>query len=142
VVATLAILGLIIPSKTVGDAGTAMVLKKTPLDVLTESSTPDEVKEAIVYAANNTGADPDKMKVIANCESTGYKDICILDTNNKYSCGFFMFQQKTLEYYCPDLRWGKEYPADNVVCAARMFAKSINVIKSNWVICSQKWLDK
>ena len=141
-IATLAILGLMIPSKTTGDVSTAMVQKKTPLDVLTVSSTPDEVKEAIVYAAHNTGADPEKMKAIANCESTGYKDICILDTNNKYSCGFFMFQEATLKRYCPDLNWGKEYPADNIICAARMFAMSINVIKSNWVTCSQKWLDK
>jgi hypothetical protein len=114
--------------------GTAL---QDPLESLSATSSKDEVKQAIVYTAKNNGVDPEIMIALAGCES-GFKDICITDTNNKLSCGFFMFQKTTLKGYCPDLHWGDLYPADGIICAARMIKQGL--LKAHWVHCAKSIL--
>lgn len=109
-----------------------------PISVLSARDTIEAIKEAEVYVANNNGINSDIFVRMSTCENQGLKDICIIDTNGKLSCGVFMFQEDTFKRYCPDLTWGKGHLADNIVCAGRVMAKGIEVVQSNWVICSQK----
>lgn len=71
---------------------------------------------------------------LANCEST-FRDICIIDTNGKLSCGMFQFQKTTFERYCPDLKWHDSVKSD-AMCADRMIVKGL--LKENWKTCSKK----
>ena len=114
-----------------------LAIQTKTLSSLSVTSSKDEIKSAIRYEAINNGVNPETMIALANCES-GFKDICIVDTNQKLSCGFFMFQKTTLKGFCPDLHWGDLYPYDGIVCAARMI--KIGLMSKHWVNCSKQIL--
>ena len=123
-----------------GDIGTALVIP-SPLDVLTETSSKDEIKQAIVYEAKNNSINPFLMTDLSDCEND-FRNSCIVDTNHKLSCGPFMFQENTFKGFCPELEWRVKNmifmnPADNIRCAVKMASKNINLIRQHWVICSR-----
>ena len=131
----MAIIGAMIPLKTTGDESKAVRLQ-TPLDVLSAQSTKEQIKEAVVFVANNKEI-ASQMIALADCES-GFKDICIIDTNKKLSCGIFMFQEATMKGYCPAMEWGTGHVADSIECAAKMIKDGL--LKVHWVNCSKKIL--
>ena len=133
--AALVILGLTIPLKTQSDVQVAPQIQETPLSSLPSQPNEVQIKQAIEYVANNNGISSEKMIALANCES-GFKDICITDTNGKLSCGIFMFQEKTLKGYCPDLSWGKGYIKDSILCAAKVLSHI--PMSVDWTVCSYK----
>ena len=133
-VATLAIIVLLIPSTIHSDKGNATQILN-PLESLPVNPTATQIKEAIVFTAKNNEVNADTMVALAKCES-GFKDICIVDTNNKLSCGIFMFQKATFEGFCPDLQWGDYHVADNILCAGRMIKKGLQAY--HWVNCTLK----
>jgi hypothetical protein len=112
----------------------------TALNTLTENSNSWQIKQAIGEVAINKER-AEIMVKIAECES-GFRDVCIIDTNGKWSCGIFMFQESTLKMFCPDLKWGKGEVKDNIICASRVMSGSISVIKKHWVNCSIKVFTK
>lgn len=71
---------------------------------------------------------------LANCES-GFKDICIVDTNGKLSCGIFMYQKSTFNHFCKG-NWLN--PLDQLKCADNMIHNGR--LKLDWVNCSKKIL--
>lgn len=99
-------------------------LSTTPL-------TPERIKEIIGGYSLKYGK---VMIELATCES-GVRDICIMDTNNKLSCGIFMFQKSTFLHYCPDLKWHNSIK-DDIVCAERVI-RQIG-IENDWKTCSKR----
>jgi len=79
----------------------------------------------------------DQIIALANCES-GFRDICIVDTNQKLSCGIFMFQKTILKGYCPNLHWGTGYVADSIECATKMIKDGL--LKVHWITCAKQIL--
>lgn len=147
VIGTLVLLGIAIPTKIIGDKSEAVKVQKNPLESLSDTSSIQDKIKAIRFVAINNGVDPELMVRFSNeCEDIGLKDICIVDTNQKLSCGYFMFQEDTLKYFCPDLKWGVDenmkalYLKDNILCAGRVFALGLDTIKQHWVTCSKKIL--
>jgi hypothetical protein len=123
-----------------GDIGTALAIP-SPIESLSVNSSIDEIKQAIVYEAKNNGINPMLMIDLSDCEND-FGNKCIVDTNQKLSCGQFMFQEETFEGYCPDLKWEVkdmvfQHPADNIKCAVRM-ASDTEIIKRHWKNCSVK----
>jgi len=88
------------------DIGIALAIQN-PLNVLSVTSSKDEIKRAIVYEAKNNGINPFLMTDLADCEND-FRNTCIVDTNQELSCGLFMFQETTYKQYCPELEWRVE----------------------------------
>jgi len=74
------------------------------------------------------------LSKLANCES-GFKNICIVDTNEKLSCGIFMFQKATFYGNCEG-KWLN--PFDQIDCAIKLIENG--KLKVHWVNCSKKIL--
>ncbi len=128
------------PLTTHSDWDKALYSPMDALNTLTENSKPWQIKEAIIQSSENK----EQAEIIirlADCES-GFRDICIVDTNGKLSCGIFQFQEDTLKYFCPDLEWGKGKIKDSIICAIRVIREDYKVMKKNWVICSKKIFKK
>jgi hypothetical protein len=130
------LIGVAIPLESFSDEDKALQTL-SPLDVLDFDQSTERIKQAITFVANNTGIDKNTMIALADCES-GFRDICIVDTNGKLSCGFYMFQESTLKHFCPDLKWGQGHIKDNIICAGRMIRDGL--MKAHWVNCTNKIL--
>ena len=138
ILAGLVITGIAIPITISSNQSKALQEPLTALNTLTNDSGDIQIKQAISEVANKYGVEKNTMIALAECES-GFRDICIIDTNGKWSCGFYMFQESTLKHFCPDLKWGKGHIKDNIVCAGRMIKQGIMSI--HWVNCSKKILE-
>lgn len=128
-----------VPLQTTGDDSKALpTIQKppTPIEALGENPTKKQIKEAVVFVAKNKDINQSTFVALADCES-GFKDICIKDSNGKLSCGIFMFQKATFENFCPDLKWNSAI-GDNIVCAGRMVAQGL--MRAHWVNCAKKIL--
>ena len=88
--------GVLIPLTTHSDWDKALHTPMDALNTLTESSNTWQIKEAIIQSSVNKEQAEIIIK-LANCES-GFRDVCIVDTNGKLSCGIFQFQELTLKY--------------------------------------------
>lgn len=93
-----------------------------------------QIKEAIVFTAKNKGINQHIFSALADCESS-YRNICIIDTNGKLSCGIYQFQKDTFNSACPDLKWNNSIRED-IICAARLV--SSGAMKDHWKICTDK----
>jgi len=93
---------------------------------------PERTKELLSFYVAKSDLKGIMIK-LATCES-GLKDICITDTNNKLSCGIFMFQRGTFQHFCPDLKWNNSVK-DDIICAERIIKKGL--MSNHWVNCSR-----
>jgi len=107
---------------------------KTPIELLSEKPTVTQIKGAIVFYAKNNGINQHIFSALADCESS-YRNICIIDTNGKLSCGPFQFQKDTFDKFCPDMKWHNSVKED-IMCAARVVKKG--VMADHWKTCSKK----
>lgn len=124
-------------SENIGSKGKASQSQNQPPLVPAEKDFTSNLKWAISFYSQQYGFDATILTPLAECEST-FRDICIIDTNGKLSCGMFQFQKTTMEQYCPDLKWHHSIKED-IMCAGRMI-KSVSVLKANWVTCSKQIL--
>jgi hypothetical protein len=130
----------VIAPKNSGYKGTALDIQINPISSLSVNSSIEEIKRAIVFEATNNSINPFLLLDLSDCEND-FRNSCIVDTNQKLSCGQFMFQETTFKEYCPDLKWEVkdmifQNPADNIECAVRM-ARDIKLIRQHWVNCSR-----
>ena len=110
------------------------------LALLTVSLTSLQVNINALQSPYNAPEQPISQKIdewlikLEVCES-GQKDLTILDTNNKYSYGYFMFQRATFDKY------GELYnlPHDNIHSFDEQFSIAHKMIEdggwSNWYNC-------
>ena len=91
--------------------------------------TPEGLKELVSSYNSKYGK---ILYALANCES-GFKDICIMDTNNKLSCGIFMFQRDTFYGHCSG-SWLNPY--DELKCADKMIGEGR--LHTDWVNCGKR----
>ena len=70
VLATLVVLGLAIPTKIKGDVDETLQIQLNPIESLSETPTPEEVKLALVYAAHKYGLDESQVLRTSWCESS------------------------------------------------------------------------
>ncbi len=124
-------------SQNIGSKGSALPVQNPLPIVPAEKDFTSNLKQAISFYSQQYGFDTTILTPLASCEST-FRDICIIDTNGKLSCGMFQFQKATMEKYCPDLKWHHSIKED-IICAGRM-VKDVNVLKANWFTCSRKIL--
>ena len=113
-IATAVLIGTLIPTKTLGDRSEALVIQ-TPLDVLTDTSSKDEIIEAIRYTAQKYLIDESQLMTVINCESS-YKTTAIGDSGLAY--GLLQFHRPTFDRFCV----GDYYSAkDQLNCAGKMW---------------------
>lgn len=94
-----------------------------------------EVEYAIKRVLASQGANKQEettMLSLAWCENS-FRENCIPDTNNKLSCGAFMFQETTFQQFCKG-EWGNT--KDQTRCALDMHRKGLTPV--HWVNCSKK----
>lgn len=104
-------------------------IRKSSLSV--NLHTPEGLK-ALVSSYNSKYGET--LYALANCES-GFKDICITDTNGKLSCGIFMFQRDTFYGFCSG-NWLN--PIDELKCADKMISNGLMAV--HWKNCSKQIL--
>jgi hypothetical protein len=118
VVALLVILGILIPRTIKSDIDeTTQVLN--PIESLSYTPTIDEVKRALVYAAEIYSVNPVCITKISQCESH-FQNVC----NFKYGCnggiGYMQLLESTAKH-CSE-KMGRiidpHNPADNIECGA------------------------
>lgn len=115
-VATLVIIGLAIPRNIKSDVNKAVPVL-TPLDVLTDTSSKDEIILAIKYTAQKYLIDESQLMTTIFCESS-YKTTAIGDSGLAY--GLLQFHRPTFDGFCTgDYKSAK----DQLECAGRMFAE-------------------
>lgn len=74
----------------------------------------------------------DILVKLADCESS-YRNICVIDTNGKLSCGMFQFQYDTFKRYCTG-NWRNGL--DQTRCADSMIKQGLG--RDNWTVCWNK----
>ena len=70
VLATLVVIGLVIPTKILSSADETLQTIENPLSSLSDTPTPEEVKQALVYATQKYGLDESQVLKTSWCESS------------------------------------------------------------------------
>ena len=114
-------IGTAIPSKISGNDGEALQKQKTPLDVLTDSPTSENIKQVLVFLASEYGINQDAMTATIKCES-GFSANPAGSNDHGLAFGVAQFHKPTFQRYCS----GKYYSAtDQLVCFAEMLKKGL-----------------
>lgn len=69
---------------------------------------------------------------LAKCESGFNEKRCIIDTNNKLSCGLFQYQKTTWEHFCEG-KYEEMTMKKQIECATKMLSKGL---WKHWYNCS------
>lgn len=123
-IATLALIGIMIPQKTTGDVSKAKSIQTTPLDVLSGQSTTGQIKEAVVYVSRQYGGNFNELFETIKCESSFKHDGNFGDHGAAY--GIAQFHKPTFERYCQGDYFSIK---DQLICMAQMFNKGM---QANW----------
>ena len=120
---TIAIIGLITPSKIHGDESTAVKPQLNQLDVLTATPTPEEIKEAIVFVAVKYGLNENELLTTLKCESSLVYNARGDWNGEKYlAVGVAQFHFPTWADNCS----GDYYSTkDQLICTAEMWQRNM-----------------
>ena len=117
--ATLVVLGTMIPTTIKGDIDETTQKIVNPLESLSETPTPQEVKQALVYASLKYGLNEKCITKITKCESK-FQNICNFEYGCSSGIGYMQLLRSTAEY-CSE-KMGREInphnPKDNIECGA------------------------
>jgi hypothetical protein len=116
VIGTLVVIGLAIPKTIKGDIEEATQISISPLDVLSDTPTIEEVKWAVNYVAEKYGLDKAKFYNTIKCESSFR-----YNAKNKHSTasGVAQFIDSTWKYCKGD----KSSARDQLICMAEFWQK-------------------
>ena len=128
-IATLVIIGILIPRTTIADKSEAQVIPKSPLDVLTNNSSKDEIIMAIRYVSVKYGVNESEMMTTIKCESTFYHNQY---GDNGLAYGIAQFHKPTFDRFCSG-----DYKSlkDQLNCMGQMFQKKL---QGHWT-CYKKY---
>lgn len=127
-VATIAIIGIMIPTTIEGDVSPAVTYLKDPLSSLSENPSQNELKEAIVYVAQKYLLDESELLKTLECESSFRHYNVYGDSTLAY--GIAQFHKETFTRNCK----GDYYSAkDQLVCMAQMWKRGM---KNHWTCWS------
>jgi len=95
----------------------------------------DAKNEVLAFISEINGLD-EILYSLAQCES-GFRNICVIDTNNKLSCGLFQFQKSTWDAYC-EKEWLSN--SDQIKCAGQLVLAGFgeSLWRNCWKIISTK----